>query len=78
MGRNPRTGEPVRINASKGVRFAAGSPFKDALNSNRPIKQIGAGKKATSKRAPANKTPVAKKAPVRKKTTTTAKAAGKR
>ncbi len=79
MGRNPQTGAPVRINASKGVRFAAGSAFKEALNTNRPIKKAtkaGAGRQATSKRAPATKRPVAKKAPVkRKKTTKTTKAA---
>jgi DNA-binding protein HU-beta len=78
IGRNPQTGAPVRINASKGVRFAAGSAFKDALNTNRPTKKAGAGRTATSKRAPATKRPAAKKAPVKKKTTRTAKAARKR
>jgi DNA-binding protein HU-beta len=81
MGRNPQTGAPVRINASKGVRFAAGSVFKDALNTNRPTKKAtkaAAGSKAISKRAPAKKGPAAKKAPVKKKTTTAAKAARKR
>jgi DNA-binding protein HU-beta len=81
MGRNPQTGDPVRINASKGVRFAAGSAFKDALNSGRPVKKTGAGKKAATKKAPAKKKSVAKKAPAKKtttKTTKTAKAAKKR
>lgn len=32
-GRNPRTGAPVRIAASRGVRFSVGSGFKSALNS---------------------------------------------
>ena len=31
-GRNPQTGEPVQIAASKGVRFAPGQAFKTALN----------------------------------------------
>lgn len=31
-GRNPRTGEPVQIPASKSVGFTVGSGFKDALN----------------------------------------------
>ena len=31
-GRNPQTGEPVEIAASKGVRFAPGAAFKTALN----------------------------------------------
>jgi DNA-binding protein HU-beta len=81
MGRNPQTGAPVRINASKGVRFAAGSAFKESLNTNRPIKKAkktGAGSKATSKRAPAKQRPAAKKAPVKKQTTRAAKAARKR
>ncbi len=31
MGRNPRTGEPVQIAASKGVKFTAGAGFKSAV-----------------------------------------------
>lgn len=31
-GRNPRTGEAVQIEASKGVKFAAGKGLKDAIN----------------------------------------------
>ncbi|HEX4778067.1 MAG TPA: HU family DNA-binding protein [Acidimicrobiia bacterium] len=31
-GRNPRTGEPVKIAASKGVKFTAGAGFKSAVN----------------------------------------------
>ena len=31
-GRNPRTGEPVQIAASKGVKFSAGAAFKAAVN----------------------------------------------
>ena len=31
-GRNPRTGEPVQIAASKGVKFTAGAGFKSAVN----------------------------------------------
>jgi DNA-binding protein HU-beta len=31
MGRNPRTGEPVQIAASKGVKFSAGAGFKSAV-----------------------------------------------
>jgi DNA-binding protein HU-beta len=32
MGRNPRTGAPVSISASRGVRFAASGMLKDVLN----------------------------------------------
>jgi len=31
MGRNPRTGEPIKIKASKGVRFKAGMKLKGSL-----------------------------------------------
>ena len=31
-GRNPRTGEPVQIAASKGVQFTAGANFKSTVN----------------------------------------------
>ena len=31
MGRNPRTGEPIKIKASKGVRFKAGARLKGSL-----------------------------------------------
>jgi DNA-binding protein HU-beta len=31
MGRNPRTGEPLKIRASKGVRFKAGAKLKGSL-----------------------------------------------
>jgi hypothetical protein len=37
--------------AVKGVRFAAVSTFKDALDSGRPAKKLGAGKKANTKAA---------------------------
>ncbi|MDE1930998.1 MAG: HU family DNA-binding protein, partial [Alphaproteobacteria bacterium] len=31
MGRNPRTGEEIKIKASKGVRFKAGAKLKASL-----------------------------------------------
>ena len=31
-GRNPRTGETIKIPASKSVSFSAGSALKDAIN----------------------------------------------
>lgn len=30
-GRNPQTGEPIKIKASKSVRFKAGKKLKDAI-----------------------------------------------
>lgn len=32
-GRNPQTGEPITIKASKSVRFKAGKNLRDAVNS---------------------------------------------
>ncbi|MBZ0111974.1 MAG: HU family DNA-binding protein [Thermoanaerobaculia bacterium] len=32
MGRNPKTGEAIKIKASKSVRFKAGKDLKDRLN----------------------------------------------
>ncbi len=60
-GRNPRTGAPVKIAASKGVRFSPGSPFKAALNAK------GATKKASAKaaKAPAKAPAKASKAPAK-------------
>ena len=31
-GRNPRTGETIKIKASKSPKFSAGKQFKDAMN----------------------------------------------
>jgi DNA-binding protein HU-beta len=31
-GRNPRTGEPVEIKASKAVKFSVGAKFKEQVN----------------------------------------------
>lgn len=31
-GRNPRTGEPIKIPASKNAKFKAGKELKDAVN----------------------------------------------
>jgi len=54
QGRNPRTGAPVKIGASKGVRFAPGSPFKAALNAKSGAKKAPA--KAAKAPAKAAKT----------------------
>lgn len=68
-GRNPRTGAPVRIAASRGVRFSVGSGFKSALNS-----RAGATKKAAKKTTKAAK----KTTKATKKTTKATKATKKR
>jgi DNA-binding protein HU-beta len=57
MGRNPQTGEAIKIPARRKVRVTPLKAFKDA---------VLAGKKAPAKKAPAKKAP-AKKAPAKKK-----------
>jgi DNA-binding protein HU-beta len=32
MGRNPKTGEAIKITASKTVKFSVGKAFKDTVN----------------------------------------------
>ena len=59
-GRNPRTGQPVAIKASKAMKFTASSTLKSDLNSKGAAKKGAAKKKATkkstSKKASAKKT----------------------
>ena len=62
-GRNPQTGEPVRIAASKGVRFAPASAFKQTLNPRSARK--AAAKKAAAQKTSARKA-TAKKAGAKK------------
>jgi DNA-binding protein HU-beta len=71
-GRNPQTGAPVKIAASRGVRFAPAAAFKAALNpktgakkasgAKKAAKASGAKKATTKKAAPAKKAATAKKA----------------
>lgn len=68
-GRNPQTGAPVKIAASKSVRFAPAAAFKEALN--------GKAKSGAKKAAPAKKAAAAKKSSA-KSTKKAAKAAKKR
>ena len=65
MGRNPQTGEAIRIKASRRARVTPLKAFKDAvLTGKRPAKKAPA-KKAVAKKAPAKKA-AAKKAPAKK------------
>jgi DNA-binding protein HU-beta len=74
LGRNPQTGAPVRIKASKGIGFAAGAQLKKDLNSRGPlakpdslvaVKASALARKAVAKKAVARKA-VAKKAVAKK------------
>lgn len=74
IGRNPKTGVPVKIAASKGVRFAPATAFKQVLNaSGRKVatKNAAPVKKATATRGAASST--AKKGPAKKATKSTKK-----
>jgi DNA-binding protein HU-beta len=82
MGRNPFTGETIKIKASKKARFLPAKALKEIVSGDRklgpaPKPEVKAvakpvAKKAAAKKAPAKKKPaakkVAKKAPARKKT----------
>jgi nucleoid DNA-binding protein len=57
IGRNPQTGAPVKIAASKSVRFAPGAAFKGLLNSKGGAKKAAPAKKAPAKKATAKKAP---------------------
>jgi DNA-binding protein HU-beta len=76
-GRNPQTGAPVKIAASKSVRFAPASAYKTSLNT-KAVKKSAAKKAAPAKKAAATKSAAAaKSAPAKKvaakKATKTAK-----
>jgi DNA-binding protein HU-beta len=67
MGRNPATGETIRIKASKKVRVTALKAFKDAVMSGKaPATKSAPAKKAAAKKAPAAKKTVAKKTVAKK------------
>jgi DNA-binding protein HU-beta len=82
MGRNPATGEQIRIKASKKARITPLKAFKDAVMNPTQAPRLAKGvwppgaaapaKKATATRAPAKKAPArkapAKKAPAKKAT----------
>jgi DNA-binding protein HU-beta len=70
MGRNPATGEPIHIKASKKVRITPLKAFKDAVMGGGGAKKSGnkvaAAKRTTAKKGPATKKTAAKKAPAKK------------
>jgi DNA-binding protein HU-beta len=55
-GRNPRTGEAVKIRASKALKFSSGSALKEYLNGGAATKSAGAKKASGAKKAPARAT----------------------
>lgn len=77
-GRNPRTGEEVKIKATTVMRFAPSSTLKEVLNSRggtkRTAKKTAPANRSTASRAPAKKAATAKKAPGAKKAAAAKKA----
>jgi DNA-binding protein HU-beta len=71
MGRNPATGETIRIKAKRSAKITPLKQFKDAVLSGKAPAKKAPAKKAT-KKAPARKAPAkktaAKKAPAKKAT----------
>jgi DNA-binding protein HU-beta len=75
IGRNPRTGEAVKIKATKLPKFRPGAEFKGVVSGAKKLVEPGtskvskpAAKKATAKKTAAKKTskPAAKKATAKK------------
>ncbi len=73
-GRNPQTGAPVKIPASKGVRFAPAAAFKAALNPKSAAKKAAGAGKAAKAAKPAKAAKAAKPAGAAKATKSAAKA----
>ena len=68
-GRNPRTGEPVPIAASKALKFSSSSALKTALNPPKAKAAKKGAKAAPKKAAPKKAAPAAKAAPAKKAAT---------
>jgi DNA-binding protein HU-beta len=73
-GRNPRTGQPVKIAASKGIRFSPATGFKADLNSRKSAAKKTAATKASASRTTGRVT--ATKATKATKATTTSAVKG--
>ena len=71
MGRNPATGEPVKIKASRKARVTPLKGLKDIVGGVVPVPKLTPAKPAiaataAAKKAPAKKAPAKKAAPARK------------
>ena len=84
MGRNPFTGETIKIKASKKARFLPAKGLKDVISGERklgpapkpepkPVVKAKPVAKKAAKKAPAKKKVAAKKAPAKKKVVKKAK-----
>src|SRR5205085_9529150 len=66
MGRNPATGEAIKIKASKKARITPLKGFKDAVMSPSAAPKLASGVWPPAPKTAAKKAPAKKKAPVRK------------
>ncbi|MBI1351690.1 MAG: HU family DNA-binding protein [Actinomycetales bacterium] len=81
LGRNPRTGETVKIKATKLPKFRPGAEFKAVVSGAKKIVSKAPAKKAApaaKKAAPAKKAPAKKAAPAAKKAAPAKKAPAKK
>ena len=83
MGRNPATGEAIKIKASKKARITPLKGFKDAVMVPGAAPKLAAGvwppaAKTAAKKAPARKSAPTKKAPAKKAPAAKKKAPAKR
>ncbi|MBU6244953.1 MAG: HU family DNA-binding protein [Actinomycetales bacterium] len=70
LGRNPRTGETVKIKESKAPRFRPGAEFKAVVSGAKKIVSKPSAKAAPAKKAaPASKAAAKKAAPAKKAAT---------
>jgi DNA-binding protein HU-beta len=60
-GRNPRTGEPVKIAASTGIKFSPSSTLKQEMNAKKSAKKATAAKSTAKKATGSAKSTTAKK-----------------
>jgi DNA-binding protein HU-beta len=65
MGRNPATGEAIKIKAKRSAKITPLKQFKDAVLSGKAPAKKAPAKKTVAKKAPAKKT-AAKKAPAKR------------
>jgi DNA-binding protein HU-beta len=83
MGRNPFTGETIKIKASKKARFLPAKALKEIIAGDRklgpaPKPEVKAAPKAAAKKAVAKKKVAKKKAPAKRKPAAKKKAPAKR
>ena len=78
MGRNPATGEAIKIKASKKARITPLKGFKDAVMSPSAAPKLASGVWPPAPKTAAKKAPAKKKAPAAKKTAAKKKAPAKK